>query len=271
VLALDLRPTAMATFDLVELNVSRLAAPLDSAELTDFVANLDRINELAEGSPGFVWRLKTDEGNATALRPFGPDTLVNLTAWRDLESLRAYVYRSAHGEIMKRRREWFLAPDQVSTVLWWASSGERPTLNEAKARLKLLRAAGPSRAGFTFAHPFPPPPSAGRSEESFAMTLPEALSLGPPPAGNLAVPVFSHGSLEIELYRPSRTDLQSPHTRDEVYVVARGSALLQSGGERRELGEGSIAFVPAGREHRFERVSEEFAVWVLFYGPPGGA
>jgi len=260
----------MATFDLVELNVSRLAAPLDSAELADFVANLDRLNELAERSPGFVWRLKTDEGNATALRPFGPDTLVNLTAWRDLESLRAYVYRSAHGEIMQRRQEWFLAPDQVSTVLWWAASGERPTLDEAKARLKLLRAAGPSRAAFTFAHPFPPPPSAGRSAASFAISLAEALSLGPPPAGNLAVPVFSHGSLEIELYRPSGADLQSPHARDEVYVVARGSAILQSGGERRELGEGSVAFVPAGRAHRFERFSDDFAVWVLFHGPDGG-
>jgi mannose-6-phosphate isomerase-like protein (cupin superfamily) len=94
--------------------------------------------------------------------------------------------------------------------------------------------------------------------------------MGPPPAGNLAVPIFRHGSLEAELYTPAGTDAQKPHTRDEVYVVARGSGLFFDGAQRREVQPGSFIFVAAGQEHRFESFSSDFAVWVFFYGPEGG-
>jgi mannose-6-phosphate isomerase-like protein (cupin superfamily) len=102
------------------------------------------------------------------------------------------------------------------------------------------------------------------------MTLDEALRMGPPPPGNLAVPIFRHGSLEAELYTPVGTDSQKPHKRDEVYVVARGSGLFFDGTQRRDVQPGSFIFVAAGQEHRFESFSPDFAVWVFFYGPEGG-
>ncbi|HEY2402890.1 MAG TPA: DUF3291 domain-containing protein, partial [Steroidobacteraceae bacterium] len=75
-------------FELAQLNIGKLTGPLDSPPLADFVANLDRINALAEASEGFVWRLQTAEGDATALRPLGDDTIVNMSVWRDVTSLR---------------------------------------------------------------------------------------------------------------------------------------------------------------------------------------
>ena len=98
----------------------------------------------------------------------------------------------------------------------------------------------------------------------------EALSKGPPPAGNLAVPIFSHGSLVVELYAPIHHDRQKPHARDEVYFVARGKGRFFDGTERYSIEAGSFLFVPAGHLHRFEDFSSDFAVWVIFYGQEGG-
>ena len=81
----------MSTYELAQLNIALMKEPLESPGMADFVANLDRINALAESSPGFVWRLKTEEGDATALRPLGEDTLVNVSVWRDVGSLNKYV------------------------------------------------------------------------------------------------------------------------------------------------------------------------------------
>jgi hypothetical protein len=102
------------------------------------------------------------------------------------------------------------------------------------------------------------------------VSLADALAKGPPPAGNLAVPIFAHGSLEVEMYTPSGHDAQTPHARDEVYVVARGEAVFFDGDRRHRIGPGSFLFVAAGQAHRFEEFSEDFAVWVFFYGPAGG-
>ena len=102
------------------------------------------------------------------------------------------------------------------------------------------------------------------------VSLAEALTKGPPPAGNLAVPIFSHGTLAVELYTPVGKDPQKPHTRDEVYFVTRGSGLFFDGERRRPVEPGSFIFVPAGQVHRFEDFSADFAVWVAFYGPEGG-
>ena len=98
----------------------------------------------------------------------------------------------------------------------------------------------------------------------------DALSQGPPPVGNLAVPVFSHGSLVVELYTPVGHDPQKPHTRDEVYFVVRGSGWFFDGVRRHSVEAGSFLFVAAGQIHRFEDFSSDFAVWVAFYGPEGG-
>jgi len=147
----------MSAYELAQLNVALMREPLTSPGMADFVANLDRINALAERSPGFVWRLQTEDGDATALRPLGEDILVNVSVWRDVESLNRYVYDSAHVEIMRRRKEWFERMREAYVVLWWVPRGHRPDVSEAIARLDLLRAKGPTTEAFTFRRAFLPP------------------------------------------------------------------------------------------------------------------
>lgn len=147
----------MAGYELAQLNVAVMNQPLESPGMADFVANLDRINGLAEQAPGFVWRLQTDEGDATGLRPFGPNMLVNMSVWQDVEALKKFVYESMHAEIMRRRREWFERMSEAYLVLWWVPAGHRPTIDEAEARLALMRANGPSPAAFSFGQTFPAP------------------------------------------------------------------------------------------------------------------
>jgi hypothetical protein len=150
----------MSQYELAQLNIAVMKEPLDSPRMADFVANLDRINALAESSPGFVWRLQTEEGDATALRPLGDSTLVNMSVWKDVASLNHYVYKTAHVEIMRRRKEWFERMSEASIVLWWVPQGHRPSVVQAIERLQLLRANGPSADAFTFRHAFPPPDAA---------------------------------------------------------------------------------------------------------------
>jgi hypothetical protein len=148
----------VAKFELAQMNVARLKAPLDSPQLADFVGALDRINAIADAAPGFVWRLQDDSGNATALHPMGEDIIVNMSVWQDPESLQAFVYRSDHVGVMRRRREWFEKMD-LYLVLWWVPRGHRPTPEEGIARLNLLRSRGPSEDAFTFGKLFPLPGS----------------------------------------------------------------------------------------------------------------
>ena len=148
----------MSAYELAQLNLGVIEGPIDAPVMADFVANLDRINALAERTPGFVWRLQTEEGNATAIRPYDDENIVvNMSVWRDVESLNKYVYSSEHVQIMRRRREWFEKMDQAFLVLWWVPRGHRPTIEEAKARLEILRAKGPTAEAFTFRQAFPPP------------------------------------------------------------------------------------------------------------------
>jgi len=102
------------------------------------------------------------------------------------------------------------------------------------------------------------------------VSLNDALAKGPPPPGNLAVPVFSHASLVVELYAPGGHDPQKPHSRDEVYFVTRGRGFFFDGETLRPVEPGSFLFVPAGQSHHFENFSSDFVVWVVFYGPEGG-
>jgi len=147
----------MQDYHLAQLNIALLKDSLDSPLLKDFVDNLDRINALAEQSPGFVWRLQTDEGDATALRPFGEDTIVNMSVWTDSKSLHDYVYHSAHIEIMRHKKTWFEHLREAYAVLWWVPAGHQPTIEEAKNKLDTLRREGPTAAAFTFKKPFPKP------------------------------------------------------------------------------------------------------------------
>lgn len=148
----------MSAFELAQLNVGVIRAPMDSPVMAEFAANLDRINALAERTPGYVWRLQSDSGNATDIRPFeNPNLLLNMSVWRDIAALSAYVYRSEHVAIMRRRREWFEPMNQAYLVLWWVSAGHRPSIDEAVARLETLCRKGPTAEAFTFRQAFPPP------------------------------------------------------------------------------------------------------------------
>ena len=146
---------------LAQINVGRITAPLDSPQLKAFVDNLDRINALAEASPGFVWRLTGEGNSAVDVAAFAdPMMLINMSVWTDLASLGAYVYRSDHAAIMRRRREFFEAPTEAFTALWWVRAGETPSPADGIARLESLRRQGPSPFAFTFKQPFPPAPDA---------------------------------------------------------------------------------------------------------------
>lgn len=148
----------MSTYELAQLNIGIIRGPMDSPVMVEFVANLARINALADAAAGFVWRLQTDAGDATAIHPFENENIaVNMSVWRDLDSLAQFVYRSAHAPIMRRRREWFERMSEAYLVLWWVPQGHRPTLAEAIARLEALRCRGPHAEAFTFRQTFPPP------------------------------------------------------------------------------------------------------------------
>jgi hypothetical protein len=137
-------------FHLAQLNIGRLAAPLDSAQLADFVAGLEPVNAAAESAPGFVWRLKDDEAdNATSFSIYDdPMIIVNMSVWADHQSLWDFVYDDDHRKFLRRRREFFARMAEAYTVLWWVPAGHRPTVAEARERLDHLRGNGPTEYAF---------------------------------------------------------------------------------------------------------------------------
>lgn len=149
-------PTSHA---LAQVNIARLLAPLDSEPLAGFVAQLEPVNALADAAPGFVWRLTGNDGNdATSERFFGEqDLLLNMSVWRDLESLSDFVFRGAHVDVMRQRRLWFAPMAEVYTALWWVPAGVLPTIADAEQRILHLREHGPSSFAFTFRVPFAAP------------------------------------------------------------------------------------------------------------------
>lgn len=148
----------MSRYELAQLNIGIIKGPMDSPVMADFAAGLARINAVADRSPGFVWRLQTEEGDATSIRPFENDNLlVNMSVWRDVESLQEYVYASAHVDLMRRRRQWFERMPDAFLVLWWVPAGHRPSVAEAIAKLEVLKAHGPTAEAFTFRQAFTPP------------------------------------------------------------------------------------------------------------------
>jgi hypothetical protein len=146
----------MSGYRLAQLNIATMKAPLESPGMADFVTNLERINALADGAPGFVWRLQDEAGDATAIRPFGDEVLVNLSLWRDINALSDYVYKSAHVEMLRRRGEWFERIGEAHMVLWWVPQGHLPSVAEAAERLRLLREQGSTPQAFSFRQPFQP-------------------------------------------------------------------------------------------------------------------
>src|SRR5215216_4829327 len=134
----------MDGFQLAQINVGRLRAPVDSPLVAEFMGALDAVNALAEASPGFVWRFQTQEGNATAVRPYDDDSiLVNLSVWESVDALGDFVYHSAHTSYLRRRREWFERMTDTIAALWWITAGHIPPIEEGIERLEHLRAHGP--------------------------------------------------------------------------------------------------------------------------------
>jgi hypothetical protein len=132
---------------LAELNIGKFKYPASDPRMAGFMENLDRVNALAERSPGFVWRLKGDNNNATEFR-IGDDMAVNLSVWRDAESLENYVFRTVHVQFYRNREKWFALMEKPHMVLWWVEEGHIPTLDEAHARLQHYETHGAS--GFAF-------------------------------------------------------------------------------------------------------------------------
>ena len=135
-----------------------MRAPLDSPVMADFVARLQEINQLAEASPGFVWRLQTDAGDATEIRvDDDPCLLINLSVWESVDALGQYVYRSRHVELLRDRRKWFEPQRQPQLALWWIPAGQVPSAEEGMRRLHTLREVGPSPEAFPFRKLYPQP------------------------------------------------------------------------------------------------------------------
>ena len=147
-----------ASFQLAHVNIARMRGGWDDPVMAEFVARLDAVNALAEGSPGFVWRLQVEDDAALALQVFGdPRILFNVSVWDSTEALRAFSYDGAHLEVLRERQRWFLKPDRAHLALWWVPRGYRPALEEARDRLLLLDRSGPTVDAFTFQKPFPAP------------------------------------------------------------------------------------------------------------------
>ncbi|HEX5061963.1 MAG TPA: DUF3291 domain-containing protein, partial [Kofleriaceae bacterium] len=144
-----------------QANVAYALVPADDPRIADYMARLDEINQLADASPGFVWRYLTDSRDPTQREFSDPFVLFNMSVWESIDALHAYTYRTAHAEVYAARKRWFV--DQKAVVgghalaMWWIPAGEWPTVADAKERLAAIVANGPSERAFTFKQRFPPP------------------------------------------------------------------------------------------------------------------
>jgi len=148
-------------YHLAQANVAYAIAPHDDPRLAEYMAQLDEINRLADQSPGFVWRYLTDSRDPDQREFTDPYVLFNMSVWESIEALHAYTYRSGHAAVYAARRKWFVDEKAVvgghALAMWWVRAGERPTVEEAKARLALILEHGPSERAFTFKQRFAAP------------------------------------------------------------------------------------------------------------------
>jgi hypothetical protein len=147
---------------LAQINVAKIiGGDITDPVMEKFVAQLDEINALAEGSPGFVWRLKDDSNNATKLNPYGDQTIIiNISVWESLDHLIQFVYRGRHADVLRKRRDWFINFGKPFTALWYLKAGDVPTIEEGVARLKALQEEGPTPYAFDFKTKFSAPAKA---------------------------------------------------------------------------------------------------------------
>lgn len=136
---------------LAQLNIALAKYPLDAPEIKEFVDNLEWVNNIAESSDGFVWRLKDESGDATDIKVFDdPNMIVNMSVWDSVDALKNFMFRSHHRDFMRRKSEWFHRLAEETYVLWWVEDGHVPTLDEALTRLEHLRNKGDTPYAFTF-------------------------------------------------------------------------------------------------------------------------
>jgi len=164
------RPTSTPIqWHLAQANIAKMRGTLDDPVMAGFVAQLDTLNAVADQAPGFVWRLQTEDGNATAIRS-GDDAMIlfNLSLWRSIKELETYVYRSVHIEAFRDRDAWFQPLGRPHQALWWLPAGRLPTVEEATERLELIQEHGAGPRAFTFKQRFPPPRQAPASGQTSA-------------------------------------------------------------------------------------------------------
>jgi heme-degrading monooxygenase HmoA len=141
----------MTPVHLAQVNIARSAAPLESEQMRSFVERIEEINALADRAAGFVWRLPSATTGDAYLRPYDDDRILfNLSVWESAEHLKDYVYKSAHAELLRKRREWFEHFTGAMLALWWIPVGHVPSVDEAKKRLAHLEELGPTPFAFTF-------------------------------------------------------------------------------------------------------------------------
>ena len=148
----------MSVYHLAELNIAEALYSMDDARMDGFTSRINTVNAMADTSDGFIWRLIDDNpeiDGALDYRPFpNPNMLVNMSVWRDVQSLYQFVYKTVHARLISGGKDWFSMLKSHSTVMWWIEAGTLPAIEEAKAKLELLTAQGPSPDAFTFANTF---------------------------------------------------------------------------------------------------------------------
>jgi hypothetical protein len=143
---------------LAQLNIGKTRFNLESDEMAEFVNNLEPINAIAESSPGYIWRLKDDSGDATNIEvENNPDLIVNMSLWDNVESLKNFMFKTHHIDFLKRKKEWFVPTTEASYVLWWVQEGHIPTVQEAMEKLEYLRQNGETPEAFSFKREFAKP------------------------------------------------------------------------------------------------------------------
>jgi len=146
-------------YHIAEINIAKMkGVDINDPIMKEFVDNLDRVNEIAESSDGFVWRLKDESNNATSLNPYDDEQiLINVSVWESIERLEHFMYKTFHSDFLKRRKEWFLAYGTAHTAMWWVPVGHLPSLQEAVDKLAYLQKHGASPESFDFRNKFEAP------------------------------------------------------------------------------------------------------------------
>ncbi|CAL2095056.1 DUF3291 domain-containing protein [Tenacibaculum sp. 190524A02b] len=146
-------------YQLAQINIGRIVGVnMEDPIMKEFVDNLDKVNELAEGSEGFVWRLKDESNNAASFNPYNDEqVIINISVWETVEALENFTYKTFHTDFLKRRKEWFQKYGKAHYAMWWIKEGEFPTVEEAVEKLDYFQKNGASEKAFDFRKRFSKP------------------------------------------------------------------------------------------------------------------